>query len=143
MGNDQIESDSLEAVSDGQEKERWEIPLVVRPDMAGNTRKRSRGKSRFHSFFGEERVEGKAVPKRECPMLEPTLTVTRVEAPGQLHHPSKELGGAFFLRAVIGRKREKTSKFTARLELVILPMSRKRREVELSSEQNKQFDPGG
>ena len=27
-----MESDCLEALADGQEQERWEIPLVVRPD---------------------------------------------------------------------------------------------------------------
>ena len=30
--NDLIETDSLEALADDQEEERWKIPLVARPD---------------------------------------------------------------------------------------------------------------
>ena len=35
LGNDQIETASLEALADGQKEERWEIPLAARPDNMG------------------------------------------------------------------------------------------------------------
>ena len=41
LGNDQIKSGYLEVLAADQEEERWEIPLVARPDdMVGTHRKR-------------------------------------------------------------------------------------------------------
>ena len=56
---------------------------------------------------------------------------------------SRELGEALYLRATFGITLEKiTSRITARQECVNFPMSRQQREVEMSANQNTQFDPG-
>ena len=87
--NDQIKSDSLEALAGGQEKERWGILLARRPHgMVGK-----HWEQRQILLVHISRGKGKLVPKRECPTLESTLAVAGIEAAGQLHLPSRELGG--------------------------------------------------
>ena len=94
-------------------------------------------------------------PKRR--VLESQRNGTGVEAPTQLRlsnmdvqrttvdgltnaDGSSGLGGVFFLQAVVGMKPEKTTtQFTAREEIVILPMSWQQQEVELENVKNK-FD---
>ena len=104
--------------------------------------------------------ESKAVPKRKFPALESTLARTGLEGPGQLHlemqqtavngflradgTTSSDQGRAFSFQAAIGMKSKPTSQVTARQVFVTMSMSRQRRGViASSSEQSKQFDPGG
>ena len=49
----------------------------------------------------------------------------------------------FFLQAAVGIKPDKASQVKAQREIVILPMGSQQEVVKLSSEQHKQFDPGG
>ena len=95
-GNVEIKSDSLEALVDGQEDERWEVSLVARPeDTVGKHQERREIPPL--KVLEKERMEGKMEPKREFPTLESTLAGTGVEAPGQLCLPSRELGVTFFV----------------------------------------------
>ena len=81
-GNDQIESDFLKVMAVGQEEERRETLLVVRPDdTIGKHRERREIMLVQVQILGEE---GKVVPKRECPALESTSAGTGLERPGKL-----------------------------------------------------------
>ena len=98
--------------------------------------------------------------KPERIVLESSLAGMGLEATGQprlssrnmqrtavddfLHaYDSSELGGIFFIQAVIGMKLEDTiSQMTARWDSVTF-MGWQEEVAKLSSKQHKQFDPGG
>ena len=83
-GGDKITSDSLEALANGQEEERWEVPLVVWPNdmVVGIHRERRKILLLRVQVLGEE---GKVAIKRENPALESTLAGIGLETPRELH----------------------------------------------------------
>ena len=118
-GDNQIEIDYLETLTDGQEQERRETPLIRVQGL---------------------REEGVVVLKREYPKLESTLAGMGLVKPRQLHlkmqqatfddfsladGASRELEGAFYRQATFGVIPEKiTSQVTARQAFMSLPTSR-------------------
>ena len=81
--DDQIERGSLEALADGSEEERSEIPLAGEPDDKTGKHRDGEQIPLERAHFSEG--EGKVVPKRAFPALKSPSACKGLEGLGELH----------------------------------------------------------